>query len=313
LAIIQLFHNFVTMSKKLLVIISLFAPIIAFSQYRWDFGTNVGGTGYLGEIGGDEKKGRHYSPADLKLVKTRFVVGGFARYKLKQFISIKGNLNYIRITGDDALSANYGRRGRNLNFTNGIIDAEVIGQVFFLQINNVGGSYKYKNDLRFYAFAGLSGFYSNPTTVYQGTKIALRPLKTEGVSYSPFNFGIPGGVGAYFTFQRFIRIGIEAYYVKTFTDYLDDVSTTYADPSALADPVTIALANRSAEYTSDPAYLAQYVPGSKRGDASQKDTYLYTAITGSYVLKGKSAFYRAKYGHRFGGKKFKKRRVRAKF
>ena len=294
------------------IIILVFIPFITFSQYRWDFGAHLGGTNYLGEIGGGAGVGKKFI-ADLKWTKTRYIMGGFARYKFSQYISAKGSVNYIRISGDDALSSNYGRRGRNLSFVNGIVDAEVVGQFFFLQIHDIGGSYKYKNDLRIYGFAGVSGFYNNPKTKYDGAMVALRPLKTEGKSYKAFGIGIPMGFGAYMTLQRIIRVGIEFAYIKTFTDYLDDVSSVYADPATLGSPMAVALANRSAEYTSDPGYLAQYAPGQKRGETKYKDTYLYTTLTGSYVLKGKSAFYRARYGGAFHKNKFKKRRVRAKF
>jgi len=300
------------MRKITLILILL--PFITFSQYRWDFGGNLGGTNYLGEMGGNAGKGRDFV-YDMKMSKTRYIAGGFARYKYSQYLSFKGSINYVRISGADATSTNYGRRGRNLSFVNGIVDAEAIAQFFFYQINDVGGSYKYKNDIRFYVFGGGTEFYSNPKTSYEGKMVALRPLKTEGESkpYPLFNFGIPMGFGAYMTIQRIIRVGIEFTYVKTFTDYLDDVSKTYASPAVLQNPTAIALANRSAEYTSDPAYLAQYTPGSRRGDPKNKDTYMYAALTGSYVLKGKSAFYKAHYGSIFHKNKFKKRRVRAKF
>lgn len=289
-------------------------PMFSFSQYRWDFGANLGGSAYLGEIGGKDKA--HYNfVTDLKLKKTSYALGGFARYKFSQYISGKANLNVIRISGDDALSTNIGRRGRNLSFYNNLIDLEAVAQFFFLQIHDIGGGYKYKNDLRLYAFAGAAAYYSNPMAKYNGQKVALRPLMTEGQSkpYSLFGGGIPMGFGAYITFQRIIRVGIEATYVKTFSDYLDDVSTRYANIDKTANPMGYALANRSGEYTTDESILAQYEPGQVRGGSKRKDTYLYTAITASYVLKGKSAFYKAKYGGFFHKSKFKKRRVRAKF
>lgn len=299
--------------RKLLLLTLLSVPFVSLAQYRWDFGLNLGGTSYLGEIGGGAGLGKHFGPADLKWQKTRFILGGFARYKYKQYLSFKGSLNYIRLSGDDALTANPERRNRNLSFVNGLVEAEGVAQFFFAQIRDVGGSYKYRNDIRFFVFGGISGFYNNPKAEYGGSLVALRPLKTEGKGYSPVNLGFPAGLGAYITIQRIIRVGIEMAYVKTLTDYIDDVSTVYADDATLGnDPTRIALANRSAEYTEDPFWLAQHAPGQIRGNPKYKDAYLYTALTGSYVMKGKSAFYKARYGHA-KGKGFKKRRIRAKF
>jgi hypothetical protein len=67
------------------------------------------------------------------------------------------------------------------------------------------------------------------------------------------------------------RAGIELSYVKTFTDYIDDVSTTYADPAQLSSP--------EAQYFSNPvAGNSPFVPGEKRGDSKQKDAYYHVNL-----------------------------------
>ncbi len=59
--------------------------------------------------------------------------------------------------------------------------------------------------------------------------------------------------------------------------------------------------------------LKNYTPGSKRGDPSHNDSYMTTSIYYSYVLRGKSSFYKSKYGSVFKRSKYKKRKIRAKF
>ena len=63
-----------------------------------------------------------------------------------------------------------------------------------------------------------------------------------------------------------IRIGLEATCFKTATDYMDDVSTFYPEQGVLTDPIAQSLSNPSL----DPM---QFLPGSRRGDLNQKDTY----------------------------------------
>jgi hypothetical protein len=297
----------------LLVIISVF-PLVSQAQYLWDFGGAAGASNYLGEMGGKEKTRRNFI-SDIKLSKTEFTVGAFARYKFTPLISAKLAANWVRIEGADNASTNPGRVGRNLSFQNNIIELELTGQVFFYEIPDLGHTYRYRNDFKMYAFVGVAGLYHNPRTNYNGKWVNLQPLQTEGVHYSKFSMAVPLGIGLFFTIDKKHRIGWEFNWRTTFTDYLDDVSTVYADPAQLTSAEAIALSNRRNELgekegVPDPE---NYEPGSKRGDPSHNDSYLSTSVYYSYVLRGRSSFYRSKYGSIFKGKKYKKRKIRAKF
>jgi hypothetical protein len=90
---------------------------------------------------------------------------------------------------------------------------------------------------------------------------------------------------------------------------------TYIDPKDLGSPEAVALANRRGELGNKegvPA-AANYEPGAKRGDPSHNDSYISTSLYYSYVIRGKSSFYRSKYGSIFKHNKYKKRKIRAKF
>ena len=300
--------------RKLLVFGFLLSGLSSYAQYAYDFGFHAGAANYLGEIGGKEKARRNFI-SDMKLMKTQFAVGGFARYKLLPMVSVKGGLNWLRIEGADKTSTNPGRVGRNLSFRNDLVEAELTAQVFIYDIQDLGHTYKYQNDLKMYVFAGVSEFFSNPKAHYNGKWVALQPLQTEGVRYSRFGTAIPAGIGMFVTLQKKHRIGWEFEWRTTFTDYLDDISTVYADPTKLNSKEAIALANRRGEVGEGEGIpsSANYAPGSKRGDPSHNDSYLSTSFYYSYVIRGKSNFYKAKFGHLFKGKGSKKRRIRAKF
>lgn len=300
--------------RKILIIFLLSAPIFGYSQYLWDFGIHAGGSNYLGEMGGKAETRKDFI-ADIKLSKTQFAVGGFARYKVNPIVSAKLGLNWNRIAGADYLSTNPGRAGRNLSFRNDIIELELTGQFFFVDVPDLGHTYRYRNDFRMYAFVGVAAYYHSPKTYYNGTWTALRPLKTEGVSYSPIGASVPLGIGLYFTIDKKHRIGWEFDWRTTFTDYLDDVSTVYADPADLTSAESIALANRRGELGNEAGIpnADNYLPGMKRGDPSHNDSYMTTSINYSYIIRGRSSFYRSKYGSIFKHKKYKKRKIRAKF
>jgi len=284
------------------------------AQYLWDFGGHVGASNYLGDMGGKAGTRRDFV-MDMKLSKTQFTMGAFARYKFNPMLRGKMGVNWVRIEGADNLSTNPGRMGRNLSFRNDILEFQLTGQIYFYEVPDLGRTYRYRNDFQMYAFVGVAGFYHNPKTYYNGSWVALRPLKTEGKSYSPVSMSIPLGIGLFFTIEKKHRIGWEFDWRTTFTDYLDDVSGVYADPNDLDSDLARALANRRGELgnkvgAADPK---NYVPGSKRGDPSHKDSYITTSVYYTYVMRGRSSFYRSKYGSIFKRKSYKKRKIRAKF
>lgn len=298
----------------------------ALAQYKWDFGVNLGAANYLGEIGGKEKTRRDFI-LDLKLSQTRSALGAFARYKLNPDIYIRGSVAWDRISGADRFSTNPARVGRNLSFRNDIYEASITGQYMFYDVADLGRTYRYQNDFKAYVFTGIGAFYHNPKANYNGEWVALQPLHTEGQGivsgapkpYSHYQMDIPAGAGFYFTLSKVYRIGWEFNWRTTFTDYLDDASTVYADPSVFNSSTAVALANRNPELgnynpaTDNIPDKEYYTTGSKRGDPTHKDSFLSTTVNFSYALKGKSRFAKSKYKSAFKGKKFAKRTIRAKF
>jgi hypothetical protein len=313
------------MKKIVLVLFLVFCMSASYSQWLWDYGFSIGASNYLGDIGGKEKARRDFI-ADMKLAKTRWNVGGFARYKWLPKVSLKLAFDYLRLEGDDKLSTNPGRNFRNLNFRNDMFDLAFTGEWFFYENNDLGNTYRYRNGFRAYIFGGVGAYYSNPKGFYNGSWTKLRALQTEGVAYKPFGVNIPLGVGFYFTVEKKHRIGWELNWRTTFTDYLDDISGSYPT-STPGNGATKDLSNRTPELgaaaqTDNPGAYSYFVnpngtarfEGQKRGDKSNNDAYMTMSVSYSYVLRGKSSFYRGRYGHFFGKRsKRRVRKIRAKF
>lgn len=298
------------MKSTRLALTTFFSLIILLgsAQYNFDFGIKLGGTNYLGEIGGKEKTRRNFV-MDMKLKQTSWVFGGYARYKFSK--SIAGNLSvsYGRIQGDDALSSNIGRNTRNLRFRNDILDITARGEYYFFEANDVGGRGRYWFDFKAFAHLGVAGFHHNPKggTDKNSMNTELQPLQTEGVQYSKWQIGVPGGLGVFFTYKRKHRIGWDVTWTTTFTDYLDDISTVYNVGPDAGD-----IANQSAAVTDDEVLLGSFQAGEKRGDPTHNDTYMFSTLSYGYLLRGSNNFYRQSYGW-LSGKKSKSRKVRAKF
>lgn len=297
------------------------------SQYDWDYGGSVGASNYLGDIGGKENPRRDFI-ADLKMAKTRFDLSAFARYRYRNQVYFKGELSFIRIAGDDALTTYAPRHYRNFNFTNNLLELAATSQWMFYENNDLGGSYRFRNALRFYAFSGVALVVHNPKTRLDGKRIPVRPLKTEGQSkpYSRFTIAIPAGIGLHYTYKKRHRIGLEFNWRTVFTDYLDDIKGNYPDPG------TVSAATAEAVYRTNINEANAYEPGfannydgnyydsnndgvfdkpDQRGDASHNDSYLTLNVSYSYVMRGRSNFNKSKYGN-FFRKKSKRKSYRTK-
>lgn len=283
------------MKRILLTAAVLFITSTLFAQYRIDWGFKAGGANYLGEMGGNENSRRDFV-YDMKLGQTNVAAGAFFRYRVTEKVAFNTGINYGRIQGSDALSTNPGRRGRNLSFRNNLVELYARADVFLYSIYDLGHKRGNRWDFHTYMFLGVAGLYHNPQGQLDGEWHNLRPLKTEGQlsPYSPLTMSLPKGIGMYFTYKRKFRIGWELGWRTTFTDYLDDASTTYPEFESLDNETAVLLSNRNPELEySEGTKLPgadNYIEGEKRGDPTHNDSYMFTQVTFSWVVRGKSSY-----------------------
>lgn len=299
------------MKKTIAIVLTCLITGVSLAQrYNMEVGGKVGIANYVGDIGGKEKEARPWL-LDMKWQKTRWSLGAFFRHKFHPQLAYNIGLTYVRIEGDDALSTNLGRVGRNLNFKNDMFNlhGRLEWYPYFLRKKDVGFNTRYRTGFETYLFAGLEAVIHSPKTELNGTTYYLRNYQTEGKSYSPVAFGIPMGIGFHFVFARRHRIGMELQWTWTSTDFLDDISGDYV--SHAAGSIEAQLANRNPELPDGVgAHPNNYLPGNKRGTGNRKDSYLLLTLTYSYGFKTKSLM-RTKYSWVYGGaKKFKKTRAK---
>ena len=241
---------------------------VAFSQ--GDIGVIVGISNYQGELAS-------YSTADGFRALIGPVIGVHGGYALNPRFQLRGDLLYTRLSGDDAINDREMTRMRNLNFFSPIV--QLAGGIDW---NVLGFDVRDEKAFTPYATAGASMFYMNPMTTYEGEKVALQPLGTEGQyledypeqkPYSRIQPSLQFGGGLKLLTGGFI-IALEAMMSYTFTDYIDDVSTiyiTYPELYEKASPLAAALANRTGEYLgSEPLIIPT---GTLRGNPENKDLF----------------------------------------
>lgn len=284
------------------------------AQYAWDVGVNAGFANYLGEIGGGPGLARDWI-LDMKLDQTRWNPGVFARYRLDYNFALNFSFEYARLQGADSLTENPNRFTRNLHFRNDVFEFAVTGEYYFYNQPDVGRTGRYLLDFKAYFWGGVGVFYNNPKARLGSTWYELQPLNTEGLDtpYSKWQPVIPVGFGMFYTFSRIHRFGMKVGWRYTFTDYIDDVSTVYPDPSELGSPEAIALSNRTSEVANNPLArdLADvYVPGQIRGNPEANDSYLMLSFNYSYVIRGKSKSFGKRKNYLYGRKRGRMGRAR---
>jgi len=270
------------MSKKSLLIFVLMLFLVAetmaqaFYAVRRDHDVIVSfGTGtstYLGEF---------QNPGDNIDLKPSFNVGAQilpAPNFLGNRLSTRAELTYFRLQGTDA-DADDDRVERNLSFFSNNWELNTVGLLHLFKVDRKFYKRSYFN---IYGMTGIGLMFMNPKAEYQGDKIALQPLQTEGVKYSRFQFVIPYGVGLKFRQGMLYNIAIEAGWRKVFTDYIDDASGRgYPDPAILQSDLARALSDRRRER--DPDYPLP--PGKGvRGNPKQDDSYMLLNIKLEYYL-----------------------------
>lgn len=257
------------MRKPSLLCILLFITTISFSQ-KLSLNLFLGTSNYEGDMQSNF----------FTFTQPGLAIGGGLSYQLTDRLFIRSGITWASLQADDKKNPKV--YFRNLNFKSSLQEFHLAGEYYLLTDE--------ASKLSPYFFAGIAVYHFNPYTHdTAGTKYFLQPLSTEGQGfyqdrkpYSLTQFAIPFGGGVKYALSDNIKIGIEVGLRKLFTDYLDDVSTTYVDPNLLLanrGPKALELAYRGAEINNTETYP---VVLTKRGEPKNKDWYYFTGITLSY-------------------------------
>lgn len=286
-----------------IILIPLFSHAQKWKRNRVEYSFGIGATNFLGDLGGANQVGTN-GLRDFEIRATRMgAVLGY-RYQLGRDWFVKGNFNYIMVSGDDALTEEPARNRRHLSFRSHLL--ELSGQIEYMLVKQKSGhlyrlrGVRGKSWFRFevYVFGGIGGLWYNPQSRNQnGDWVSLKNLNTEGQGlpggpkdYSGFTVVVPYGIGLRRNLggsarQGMWTLGLELSMRKTFSDYIDDVSTDYYDVDQIRD----AYGDEAAYFASPGEY---YNPGlgldgktpEQRGDSSDKDAYMLGVISINYKI-----------------------------
>lgn len=229
-----------------------------------EFGIGVGLGHYFGDLN-----------TNAALNRPKFSGGVYFLKNFNNYVALKVAANYAFLGYSDVYSKNPVQVERNLSFNSSVWEFSLAGQFnFFKFLPGVDG-YNYTP----YISLGAGVFSYDPYAYLNGEKYYLRPLGTEGqgtaghpAQYSSMAVCFPLSVGFKYAINDKLNVFGEVGYRFTTTDYLDDVSTTYAGADAFPP---LPNGQPSVAYQlQDRSTTGIGIKGRQRGNSAQKDAYV---------------------------------------
>lgn len=284
-----LFYSKRFVTSGLIAVATLFlTPAFAQNElsYTGELGFSIGAAQYFGDLN---------TSGSLKTPKPS--VGVYYRKYMNDYVGVRIHGRFMQLGYSDTYNHNDFQQRRNLSFNTNLWELGLQGDFNFFRFEPGSAYYRFTP----YFTGGASLFYFNPYAYLNGIKYHLQSLRTEGQGsaqypdrkpYSLTNYAFMLGGGFKYNVSRKVNVGLEVLYRFTQTDYLDDVSTTYAGPSVFPP---------DANGNATPAYLLQDrsyatgerigTPGRQRGNSRDKDQYVTAEFTISFLFTS----YRCKF------------------
>jgi hypothetical protein len=257
---------------------------------------NFGLSNYLGDIGANSSLSDQFLKNNHFTNQT-FMYGISLTKNWREAVGLRFSYHAGKVAGSDSdvpykdpNDVSYDIYKRNLDFTTKLSEWSAMIEIYpFKILNRKKGLFQ--SALQPYGLLGIGRFTFNPQGSYYDeisqdyVLVDLAPLKTEGQGmleyadrkpYQLTQTNIPFGVGINYLLGAKTSMSFEFVGRKLFTDYLDDVSTTYIDPSVYrnyfsGEDLEIAqlMTNKSAIIDPNQPYGV----GGQRGNSKNNDFY----------------------------------------
>ncbi len=270
--------------RQLLATLIICLPFASFAQnsivQEGEFGVGVGAAHYFGDLN-----------TRAKLNRPKLAAGIFFRKNFGNYIAMRVSGNYAQLGYSDVYNThNEYMHRRNLSFNTNVWELGLQGDFNFYRFMPGEPEFRFTPYVTF----GVSAFNYDPYAYLNSEKYFLRTLGTEGQAidslhrkpYSSMAVAFPFGVGIKYSINERINLGFEVVYRFTNTDYLDDVSTTYVDPSLFPPNPDGSLS--TAYLLSDRSYETGErigIKGRERGNSQNKDNFVTAMFYISFNLQ----------------------------
>ncbi len=246
-----------------------------------EIGIGLGGAHYFGDLNTRGRLNRIKPAASL-----------FYRKNFGNYVAGRIGLSFAQVGYSDRYNThNEYMYRRNLSFNSNIWELAIQGDFNFFRFMPGEPGFSFTP----YITLGAGIFSYDPYAYLNNEKIYLRPLGTEGQGnslypdrkpYSSMAISIPFGVGIKYAINSRFNVGVEVLHRFTTTDYLDDVSKTYVDPSIFPpnpdNSPSIAALMSDRSYELGPAIG---IKDRQRGNSKQKDQFITGVIFLTFNLQ----------------------------
>lgn len=267
------------MNKIIPVLIFSVSSLVCRAQYtsyvqQGEVGITAGAAHYFGDIN-----------TRAAINRPKPALGVFFRKQFSNYTGLRISAHYAQVGYSDVYSKNDYQKIRNLSFNSNIWELAIQGDFNFFKFIPGDPDHLFTP----YVTIGAGVFNYDPYAYIAGKKEFLRPLGTEGQNtsyqgrkpYSTMALCFPIGMGIKYNISDRFNLSFEVAHRITTTDYLDDVSTTYAGinnfPVLPNGSLSTAALLQDRSYEIDPNNILG-IEGRQRGLSKQKDQYIIAEV-----------------------------------
>ncbi len=265
----------------------------------YELGGSLAAMNCLTDVGGNKGIGKPFIK-DLNYGNTQFAGSAYLSATYKYAVGLRIEATFGKIGAYDSIlkpvaSTTKGRYERNLSFRSTISEVALIAEFHPLFIF-IDWSAKDREPPSFspYLLGGIGFFHFNPQALLNGQWVDLQPLHTEAQGwipgrkeYSLSQTDIPIGMGVRYEVNSFLNIRGECIVRILHTDYLDDISTRFVNPSIFyqhlkGNELANALLLNSRNSNLNPHFVSH--PGGIRGNPNNNDSYFTFNLKVGFVM-----------------------------
>jgi len=262
-------------------------------NYVYEVGASIGIMNCFTDLGGTKGVGKSFIK-DRNLGNSQIDASIYVSLMYKYAVALRLEVTLGHVKADDkslesVKTTTYGRYERNLSFKSKINEVALIAEIHPRYFKKFDDGDKLPR-LSPYLMGGIGFFKFKPQAKLNDEWVNLQPLSTEGQGFAeypdrkPYNLTqlvIPVGIGVKYKINPLLNISLECASRILFTDYLDDVSTTYIDPSLYShyfsgSQLNNALLLNDRQKELNPTHNSSI--GWQRGNPGNNDSYFTFSI-----------------------------------
>ena len=258
------------------------------SDVVYEIGGSVGAMNAFTDLGGRKGLGKKFVK-DFNFKNTQFCGSIFFSAVYKNAFALRLEGTFGTVGAYDSILASVKdnseeRYYRNLSFRSSISEIALVAEFHPFYIFGNYNDDHYPPSVSPYVVAGIGYFHFNPQAKLNGNWVDLQPLHTEGEGFSEYpnaknyklsQINFPLGIGARYDVSAIINLRAEIVTRFLTTDYLDDVSGRYVDPSVFANYLSGVQLNEALLLNDRHKPGAETAhPGGIRGNPKNNDSYI---------------------------------------